>query len=215
VRHFRPPSLAAACLAWLTCAAAAQPPPPPGPPLSPDKDAPIQCEFRVFDGEEEVTTDTSIRMFPTGTREGGLEVTTVEGRRMLQVAPAIYDAQVVRLKQGQVSNIRWSERLVVMRYPDENGRHLEVINFRPRFGALQIVSPDGGEFDVAAFEPGTREAAERRQTGRIVKGMGYQLLVAQAGRYDVRIRKADAAERWFLEIEVPADRTRLKTTDGS
>lgn len=196
-----------------------QPPAPPAPSSAPpDREAPIQCEFRVFDGEDEVTADSSVRMFPTGTRNDGIQVGTSEGRLVVHVPPAIYDAQVIRLKQGQVSNIRWSERLVVMRYPDENGRHLEVVNFRPRFGALQVIARGGAEFDMAAFAPASPATpdSERRPVGRIVKGVGYQLLVAPAGRYDVRIRTAgnDAGERWLLDVEIPSDRTRLKTSDA-
>lgn len=192
---------------------------PPAPSSRPDPDSLIECEFRVFDGEDEVTSDSSVHIFPTGTRQSGIPIQPADGRLLVHVAPAIYDAQVVRLKEGQVSNIRWSERLVIMRYPDENGRHLEVINFRPRFGALQVVG-DGAEFEITAFAPALQPTpeSERRAVGRVVKGVGYQLLIAPAARYDVRIRTgagAQASDRWLLEIEIPADRTRLKSAGGS
>jgi hypothetical protein len=209
-------SVAALVVALLGTGASSQPPPPPVPP--PDRDAPIECEFRVFEGDEEVTVDSSVRIFPTGIRTESVQVEPSNGRLLVHVPPAIYDAQVVRFKQGHVANIKWSERLVIMRYPDENGRHLEVVNFRARFGALQVVSPSGLEFELNAYAPGAQSIpeSERRPVGRLLKGAGYQLLIAPAGRYDVRIKggAADAAERWLLEVEIPADRTRLKRADG-
>ena len=60
-------------------------------------------------------------------------------------------------RDGRVLNIRWANRLVVMAYPDESGHHLEVINFRNGFGALQIRAPGGGQPDVALYEPGKRD----------------------------------------------------------
>jgi hypothetical protein len=208
--------IATLALAGASLVAAQAQPPPPGPP--PLKDEPIRCEFRVFDGEAEVTSESMVRIFPTGVREGGILITPSSGRLMIHVAPAIYDAQIVRQKQGQVSNIRWADQLVVMRYPDEGGEHLEVINFKPRFGALQIVGRDAANLDVAAFVPADPRSAggERRPVGRAQTGPGYQLFVLPAGRYDVRIRRpSDVGERWLLDVEVPADRTRLKSADGS
>jgi hypothetical protein len=51
-----------------------------------------------------------------------------------------------------------------------------------------------------------------------IDGEDYRLFVLKAGRYDIRVRRAGSANdpqetHWYLDIEVPADRTRLKQID--
>jgi hypothetical protein len=175
----------------------------------------VRAEFRIFAGHEEITGSTRLRIMPTGTREQ--PTTLTEGAALAtNVAAGIYDVQALRLKQGSIVGIRWAERLVVMYYPDEAGRHLEVINFQPGFGALQLRAQKGQltAYDVAIFP-----ARERtRPAATPIEGDGYKLFVVPAGRYDVRVRPAGGAPeaeetRWFLDIEVPADRTRIKVVD--
>ena len=118
----------------------------------------LALEIRVFTGAEEVTGETRISLHRAGERSAPIAQTqTQEGRHVFSVAAGLYDAQVVRERDGRVVNIRWAERLVVMPYPDENGRHLEVVNFTNGYGALQVRSPRGdGVPDVAIFTVGER-----------------------------------------------------------
>ena len=175
----------------------------------------VRAEFRIFAGAEEITASTRLRIMPTGTRDQ--PTTLAEGAALAtDVTTGIYDVQALRLKQGSIVGIRWAERLVVMYYPDEGGRHLEVINFEPGFGALQLRAQKGQltAYDVAIFP--ARDRA--RPAAAPVDGHDYKLFVVPAGRYDVRVRPvggaSDAEEtRWFLDIEVPADRTRIKFVD--
>jgi hypothetical protein len=101
-------------------------------------------------------------------------------------------------------NIQWAHRLVVMSYPDEKGRHLEVLNFEPGFGALQVRTQDGALPEVALQSGGGRD----RVAGAPLKGAGYTLFVVPAGSYDVTIRRGDRTTR-HADVEVPRDRTRL------
>jgi hypothetical protein len=178
----------------------------------------IRCEFRVFDGESEVTAETRIRVFPRGVREGG---TLVEGRTaVVHLEPGIYDVQAVRHDEGRVLNISWAEHLLVMSYPDEDGHHLQVINFASEYGALQLrtVPPHvAAGAEAVAFPAGDR----KKRSGSQVAGEDYVLLILPAGSYDVRLthrsyspdQPAGAAPipLWLEDIEVPAGRTRLKT----
>jgi hypothetical protein len=160
----------------------------------------VTAEFRVFAGTEEITTTTRLRVMTTGSRDHS--ATVEEGKRLIiDVPPGIYDVQALRLRPEGIVAIRWAERLVMMHYPDEGGRHLEVINFKPGYGALQLRATRGAvdAYDVTIFP-------------------GYRLFVLAAGRYDIRVRHAgtqiDAADtHWFLDVEVPPDRTRLKLID--
>jgi hypothetical protein len=175
----------------------------------------VRAEFRVFAGDEEITATTRLRVMPTGKRDNS---TAVEPgpRPSTPLAPGIYDVQVFRLQQESIVGIRWAERLVVMQYPDEAGRHLEVINFETGFGALQV-RPARGDitaYDVAVFAAGERTTPAAAP----VPGDGYTLFVLPAGKYDVRVRHAgDPADpdhsHWLLDVEVPADRTRMKQID--
>ena len=166
--------------------------------------APLTLRVRVFDGSDEVTADSRVKIFKGGERQ--TPVAEARGRDTIEtpVAAGIYDAQVIRERDGRVVNIRWAERLIVMPYPDEAGVHLEVINFQSGFGALEVRSHDPGVPDVAIFTSGTRQ----QEAGRRLSGTNYALFVVAAGRYDLRLRR-DGQTTWHPGIEVPTDRTRL------
>ena len=175
----------------------------------------VRAEFRIFSGTEEITASTRLRIMPTGARERPMALP--EGPRLVaDLAAGIYDVQALRHRQGAIVGIRWAERLVVMYYPDEGGRHLEVINFEPGYGALQLRTANG---QLDAYEVAIFPARERSKPAAApVAGEDYQLFVVPAGRYDVRVRPAgsgstDEGTRWFLDIEVPSDRTRIKVVD--
>jgi hypothetical protein len=185
--------------------------------LAQETTAPVTAEFRIFAGAEEITATTRVRVMPTGTREKSL--TLPEGKRLLAaLAPAIYDVQALRLRPEGIVAIRWAERLVIMHYPDEGGRHLEVINFHHGYGALQLRPAKGpvAAYDLAVFPAGDRTSAASEP----LDGDGYRLFVLKTGKYDIRVRPAggqkDANDtHWLLDVEVPADRTRLKVISRS
>ena len=185
--------------------------------LAQEPTGPVTAEFRVFAGGDEITATTRLRIMPTGTRENSLTVR--EGKPLLTtLAPGIYDVQALRLRPEGIIAIRWAERLVIMHYPDEAGRHLEVINFQSGYGALQLRAAKGsiGAVEVDVFATGDRTSV----AGEPIDGEDYRLFVLKAGRYDVRVRPAGALPdsvntHWLLDVEVPADRTRLKLITAS
>jgi hypothetical protein len=169
----------------------------------------IRTEFRVFDGVTDVSTETRLRVRPSGSTETGR---ILEGGPLTADLPAgIYDVQAVRQQAGQVVSVRWAEKLVVMAYPDEGGRQLEVINFANEHGALQLRWPEGQAPDPAGVAVTVTKDGESRPTpARTIHGVGYALLVLPAGTYDVRIARAGKEPVVLSRIEVPADRTRMK-----
>jgi len=178
-------------------------------------DAPVTVEFRVFAGTEEITTTTRVRVMPTGNREK--PVTLSEGKQLqIALAPGIYDVQALRMRPEGIVAIKWAERLVVMRYPDEGGRHLQVINFEGGYGALQIRAAAGSidAYAVDAYRAGDRTTAAAPP----LSGDEYRLFILPAGRYDIRVRHGGATTadtHWLLDVEVPADRTRMKRIEIS
>lgn len=166
--------------------------------------APITLRIRVFDGATEVTAETRIKVFKAGERQ--TPVAEGRGSATMEVAvpQGIYDVQVFHERDGRVVSIRWAERLIVMPYPDEAGKHLEVINFQTGYGALEVRTHEETIPDVAIFTAGSRQ----QEAGRRITGNGYALFVVPAGRYDLRVR-AGGEPMWHPDIEVPLDRTRL------
>jgi hypothetical protein len=165
----------------------------------------IILELRVFDGAEEVTAHTRVTVHHAGARGEPLaQATSPDGRVQLQVPSGIYDVQAVHEQDGRVVNIRWANRLVVMAYPDEAGQHLEVINFKTGYGALQIRTKDGTAPDVAIYETGKRE----KPTTPPVTSAAYTLFIVPAATYDLQVRKG-AETTWHAKVDVPLDRTRL------
>lgn len=169
----------------------------------------IRTEFRVFDGTTEVSAETRLRVRPSGSSETGRVIEG--GQLVVDLAAGIYDVQAVRQQSGQVTNVRWAERLVVMAYPDEAGRHLEVINFAGEHGALQLRWAEGQAPDPAGVAVTVTRQGEMRPTpARTLHGLGYQLLVLPAGTYDVRVTRPGRDPIELPNTEVPADRTRMK-----
>jgi hypothetical protein len=164
----------------------------------------LTLELRVFDGSEEVTTQTRLKLHRAGERADVVAQTNPgQSRVELAVGEGIYDAQAIRQKGDEVVSIRWANRLVVMPYPDEGGHHLEVVNFKSGFGALQIRSRDGVRPDVALYQAGSRT----KEVAIPIAGRTYTLFVVAAGKYDVFVKGTRAA--WHAGIDVPLDRTRL------
>ena len=166
---------------------------------------PITLEVRVFNGTEEVTPHTRLTVHRAGERSEAIPHTpTGDARVQLKVPPGIYDVQAIHEREGRVLNIRWANRLVVMPYPDEEGQHLEVINFKNGYGALQVRGPGGAPVGVAIFEAGKRQ----KPAGVAVAGGNYSLFVVPAGVYDLQVRSGTKLS-WQNGIEVPLDGTRL------
>lgn len=168
----------------------------------------IRAEFRVFDGTSEVTGVTRLRVRLSGSTETGI---VVEGSDLaLDLKPGIYDVQAIRQESGHIVSVRWAEHLVIMAYPDEAGRHLEVINFSNQFGALQLRWPGGLMPDPAGVTVTVSKPGEHPSAAHPLRGAGYLLLVLPAGTYDVRVAQPRRPEVTLSAIELPPDRTRMK-----
>jgi hypothetical protein len=168
--------------------------------------APLVLEIRIFDGAVEVSAETRITVHRSGERASPVaQIAPRAGRLDIDIKPGIYDVQALRERDGRVVNIRWAERLVVMPYPDENGRHLEVVNFQNGFGALQVrgAGPNAVP-DVAVYVEGARD----KEAAAPLPGAGYVLFVLPAGRYDIQTRTG-TQPAWHPGVDVPLDRTRL------
>ncbi len=173
--------------------------------MQPAPAASLALELRVFDGPDEVTRESRVAVYRAGDRADPLgRAGASSGTVTFHVPAGFYDVQAIREHDGRVVAIRWAERLVVMAYPDEGGRHLEVINLRSGFGALQVRGRAGGAVpEVALYAAGVRD----KQAAPALAGDGYGLFVVPAGSYDLRVR--GERQSWHTQIDVPADRTRL------
>jgi hypothetical protein len=166
--------------------------------------APLTLRIRVFNGPDEVTSETRVNVFKAGEHQSPIAEARARTSIETSVSAGMYDVQVIQERDGRVMNIRWAERLIVMPYPDEGGRHLEVINFQNDYGALEIRGRDAALPDVAIFAAGSRE----QEAGKRMDGTDYALFVVPAGRYDLRLRR-QGQTTWHSDVEVPTDRTRL------
>ena len=169
----------------------------------------VLAEIRVFNGTEEITSATRLRVVPSG--KGGEGAIDVRGATV-PLTPAVYDVHAIRTGPGGVLSVKTVDRLSVMHYPDERGRHLEVINFQPGYGALQLRAERGPlkPSDATIFPAGSRSGASPPP----IPGDDYLLFVVAAGQYDVRVQHdahaGGADTHWVLGVDVPPERTRLK-----
>ncbi len=174
--------------------------------------ADVRLDLRVFDGATEVSRHVRVAVYPAGRHERPVATAvarpTIPG---LLVPPGDYDVQVVWEQAQGASRLLWASHLAVLRYPDEGGRHLEVLNFDPSYGALEVTVGGGGRGSLwqAILRPsgGDPRAAPHLP----VAGEGYVLFVVPGGRYDLEVDfNGDAPRRRTLAaLEVPAGRTRL------
>lgn len=166
----------------------------------------LTLEIRAFRGTEDVTHETRITVHRAGERGQAVAQIAIGAPRTVKVAAGIYDAQAIHEQDRRVVSIRWAERLVVMPYPDEAGHHLEVINFSPGYGALQMRSAAGRKPDA---ELALHTAGDRsRPVAAAMWHDMYALFVVPASQYDVQV-KHGARAAWHTAIDVPLDRTRL------
>ena len=179
--------------------------PRPAGPAAAGQPATLTLEIRAFSASDDVTPHTRLTVHRAGERSEAISHTrSGDGRVTLQVPAGIYDVQAIHERDGRVVDIRWANRLVVMPYPDEGGHHLEVINFKNGFGALQIRGAAGASFETSLFLAGKRD----KPAATAFAGAGYQLYVVPAGLYDMQTR-ARGKTNWLTNLEVPLDRTRL------
>jgi hypothetical protein len=172
----------------------------------------VRLQVRVFDGADDVTRETRVRLYPAGERRTPIGM-TLSGDQAFEadVPVGLYDVQAIREKSGEVSGVRWVERLLVQKYPDEFGRHLQVINLKNGFGALQI-RPDGeaagpAGWSAVATPPGTPDT----EVGK-ARALGPDLLlVVPTGTYDIKVMVPTATPTWINGLDIPDARTRLKT----
>jgi hypothetical protein len=175
----------------------------------------VRLEVRVFDGTEDVTADSRVKLFPKGQRSSDIPMMPASGSEPASatVPVGFYDAQAIREKKGsQTPSIRWAQQWLVQRYPDEYGRHLEVINFQSGFGALQV-RPGPTEAASAKGWTGVAYAAgdQNKEVSKATQAGDDLLFALPSGRYDIKLTLADKSVQWIRDIDVPADRTRLKT----
>ncbi len=169
----------------------------------------LALDVRVFRGATEVTQETTVTVYPAGARTNGQPAPLVAGgERRLPLTAGPYDVQLVQHRDGKVSGIAWATLRLLVDYPGEAGRHLEVLNFDKGWGALQIraagtpVSGSGPWSARLLGMDGTEVAVG-------VAGDGYQLLVAPAGTYRVAISRPGAPPHTH-DVEVKANLTYVR-----
>lgn len=173
----------------------------------------VHLQLRVFEGSDDITREARLLVYPRGQRTGDLKMTLGPDQAFeADVVPGFYDIQIVKERKGQVLGIRWIEQVLVQRYPDEYGRHLQVLNLNSEFGALQIrpspaeaAAARGWSASVHPAGDTTRELGKARPIGDDL------LVVLPAGRYDIRVNLGDRTTTWIRDVDIPGDRTRLKT----
>ena len=176
----------------------------------------VDLLIRVFDGADEVTSLCYVAVYRAASRDAPVASGTArlnDDAVVFPLPPGFYDVQAVLERDGRVEKLRWAERLTVQRYPDEGGRHLEVMNFAPYHGALQVRragEPTQGPvaWEAFAFRPGDHATV----LGTASPGDGYRLLSLEAGTYDVAIRAAGELT-WYTEVDVPRGRTAVLRID--
>ena len=189
------------------------PPAPPAPPVAGDAGT-VRLELRIFDGPEDVTGETRVRLFPRGQRTNDLPTTSAPGQAITATVPVgFYDAQAIREKRGEVAGLRWAEQLLVQRYPDEYGRHLagDQLQTRLRRTADPPVARRGGRRQGLDGHRLRRVRPAAKEAGKAVVAGEDLLFALPGGSYDVKLTMGDKTTQWMRDIEVPADRTRLKT----
>jgi hypothetical protein len=171
---------------------------------------PLSLDIRVFNGASDVTRDTTVTIFAAGTRTDGRPVPYLpNGERQLPLPAGQYDLQLVRHVDGKVSGIAWSTLRLLVAYPGEAGRHLEVVNFAKEWGALQV-RPERQSQAAATAWSSRLLRKDGSEVTRGVAGSGYQVIVAPAGAYDLVVEGPGLSPH-RQAVEVKANLTYVRT----
>lgn len=173
----------------------------------------LRLDIRVFDGTAEVTRDTIVSLYNSGSRVDPRRVpVAANGERQMTLPPGQYDLQLLHQDDGRVLGVRWTSLRLLVAYPGEHGQHLEVLNMRPGYGALQVrragTQPELGAVPWTAT---LRPAGGGSPVRESLRGDGYLLFVAPPGRYDLEVRPATGAPQVLREVEVREDLTYLRS----
>ena len=200
-------------LAWLSMAALPLPGDPPAPKVQSAKPSEtLWLDLRVFDGTAEVTTETVVSLFNAGARVNPRRVPQApNGERQIALPPGQYDLQLLHQDDGRVLGVRWTSLRLLVGYPGEHGRHLEVLNMRPGFGGLQVRRAGEAELGGVTWNATLRPAGGGDPIGKAIRGDGYLLFVAPPGRYDVEIRTREGETHWLRNAEIGEELTYLKS----
>lgn len=186
------------CLLWLAVLGMWQPAPP------------LSLSVRVFRGAVEVTRDTTVTVYEAGSRTQGTPVPQAgPHERQLRLPAGRYDLQLMQQQDGKVVGISWTSLRLLVDYPGEFQRHLEVINFQRDWGALQIRQA-GPLSDAPVAWSARLTRADGSEVARGVPGDGYQLLVAPTGQYLLQVTRANGS-LVTQQVEVRDNLTYLKT----
>ena len=131
------------------------------------------------------------------------------GERRLPLAAGQYDLQLVQQQDGKVSGIAWTTLRLLVDYPGEGGRHLEVVNFEKDWGALQVRA-EGPRPSGPVGWRARLLSKDGTEVARGVDGDGYQLVVAPAGTYDLVVEGGAAPVR-VQDVELKANLTYVRT----
>lgn len=209
--------MTALLLTWLFMAGLATdsrgPASPPAPAAQTSR--PLRLDVRVFDGLTDVTRDTVVSLFDAGRRDHPRRVPLMpSGERQITLPPGQYDLQLIHQDDGRVLGVRWTSLRLLVDYPGEHGRHLEVVNLRKGFGALQLRRA-GGAADAGpiTWTATLRPVGGGDPVATAPGGDGYALFVAPPGRYDVSVRTATGATHVVGDVAVREDLTYLKSWD--
>ena len=169
----------------------------------------LLLEVRVYDQRLEVTAETRVVVYRAGERDAPV-ASSAPGQPLhaLAVQPGLYDVQALRARADGPHQLRWAERLSVLRYPDEGGRHLEVVNFDQGYGAVQIRFDTGQPpWTGTLYAPDSLTRIDTEPAA----GEGYVLFVVPAGPYDIELLGGGVPprRRTISRLDVPRGRTRL------
>lgn len=174
---------------------------------------PLRLDIRVFDGTTDVTSDTVVSLFEAGRRADPRRVPQApSGERQITLPPGQYDLQLLHQDDGRVRGVRWTSLRLLVAYPGEHGRHLEVVNMRPGFGALQVRRAGAtAELGSVTWTATLRAAGGEEPVGTALRGDGYVVFVAPPGRYDVAVRTSTGATHIVRDAEIREDLTYVKS----
>ena len=201
-------------LAWLSIVGLpAAAPPPVLLPTRVESGQTLRLDIRVFDATDEVTADTIVSLYEAGTRANARRVPlAANGERQLPLPAGQYDLQLLHQDDGRVLRVRWTSLRLLVAYPGEHGQHLEVLNLRRGFGALQVRrAAAAAELGSVSWAATLRPAGGGEPVGSPVRGDGYVVFVAPPGRYDVEIRTREGETRWIRNADVREDLTYLRS----
>ena len=178
---------------------------PPGGPI-------VRLQLRVFDGVDDVTRDTRVRLYPTGQRGEAIKLALRRpGLRGRRAGRALRRPGAPRAPRRRAAASAGSSTCWCRSTPTSSAATCRWSTCATASARCRFVRKTARTARPAGPRSRRRRARRSRRSPRRALLGPDLLLVVPAGTYDIKVTVPSTPPAWISGLEIPDQRTRMKT----